>query len=223
MINAVIVEPRLHQYLEPVIDNIIRNLPDESIIYIFHGILNIHFLQLKYGNNQKIKLINLNVTNLTVREYSNMLTTVNFWEQISGTNILIFQTDSCLCRPFNNSDLLLYKDFGYIGAPSKLYPSTWQNGGFSLRNRELMIQAIKDKKPNESTWPEDRYFSVVKSHITKPASYELAKNFSVEQFYSDKPFGIHKAWVYLKPNLWQTLKENYPEIKLFDKINEKKY
>jgi hypothetical protein len=211
MINAVIVEPRLHKYLEPVIDNIIKNLPSETIIYIFHGIINKHFLESKYKNNQNIVLINLNVKNLTVREYSDMLTTVNFWEQITGDYILVFQTDSCLCRPIDET---IVDSYGYIGAPSKLYPSTWQNGGLSLRNRELMIQAIKDKKSDDSTWPEDRYFSVLKKHITNPAPYEQAKNFSVEQFYSDKPFGIHKAWVYLKPNLWRKLKENNPEINL---------
>ena len=208
--NAVIIEPRLHQYLEPVINNMIRNLPDETIIYIFHGILNIHLLQSKYGNNQKIKLINLNVKNITIREYSNMLTSVDFWEQLTGTYILVFQTDSCLCKPLDHS--ILSDLYGYIGAPSKLYPSTWQNGGLSLRNRELMIRAIKDKKQNDITWPEDKYFSVIKKHITNPAPYELAKSFSVEQYYYEKPFGIHKAWNYLNSHIWNQLKSDNPEI-----------
>ena len=213
--NAAIIEPRLHPYLELVIENMIRNLPTETIIYIYHGILNIHFLQSKYGNNPQIKLINLNVKNMTIREYSDILTSLNFWEQLTGTYILIFQTDSCLCKPLDQS--ILGDSYGYIGAPSKPYPSTWQNGGLSLRNRELMICAIKDKKHTDITWPEDKYFSVIKKHITNPASYELSKSFSVEQFYYEKPFGIHKAWAYLEPNVWKQLSISNPEIsRVFD-------
>ena len=35
--------------------------------------------------------------------YSNMFTSSQFWNQIEGENILIFQTDSCLCsKPLKN-------------------------------------------------------------------------------------------------------------------------
>jgi len=216
--SAVIVEPRLHIYMEPVLSNILKNLSNETKIYIFHGKLNKNLLENKYIaeiQNGKIILINMNICNMSRLQYSNMLTTIKFWEQISGENILIFQTDSCLCSHINMFDLSPYKEYGFVGAPSKkTFPVPWQNGGLSLRKKSLMILAIKDKKSNESTWPEDKYFSVIKKHITNPATYELANKFSVEQFYYDKPFGIHSSWKYLNKNEWNELKKNNIEISL---------
>ena len=34
---AVMVEPRLHQFLKPVIDNMLRNLREDIPIQIFHS------------------------------------------------------------------------------------------------------------------------------------------------------------------------------------------
>ena len=208
---AVIVEPRKHPLLMPVINNVLKNLP-YTPIHIFHGKTNKTLLNDMCKNEIEIKriiLTNLNIVNLTVREYSDMLVTKKFWNQISGENILIFQTDSCIC---NLIDLSKYSEYGYVGAPSRLYPSTWQNGGFSLRKRSLMLLAIQDKKSTDNIFPEDKYFSVIKQHITKPASYDLALSFSVEQYYYDKPFGLHKAWLYLSRDKWIQLKKDNPEI-----------
>ena len=50
-----------------------------------------------YGESS-LRIVNMStgqiekIVNLTVREYSNMLVTTKFWDQISGENILIFQT-----------------------------------------------------------------------------------------------------------------------------------
>jgi hypothetical protein len=208
---AVIVEPRRHPSLIPVINNILTNL--STPIHIFHGKLNQELLKVFKSeiDSKRIILTNLNIVNLTVREYSDMLVTTKFWDQISGENILIFQTDSCVCNPI---DLSEYSQYGYVGAPSKLYPSTWQNGGFSLRKRSLMILACQDKKPRDNIFPEDKYFSVIKKHITNPAPYDLALKFSVEQYYYHKPFGLHKAWLYLSKDKWEQLKNDCPEINL---------
>jgi len=216
--TAVIVEPRLHQYLEPVINNMLQNLSNHTKIHIFHGTLNKNLLEIKYKNeisNNKIILTNLKIVNMTRVDYSNLLTNIIFWEQISGENILIFQTDSCLCCHVDNFDLSEYDKYGFIGAPSfNTYPIPWQNGGFSLRKRSLMILSILDKKKNENTWPEDKFYSVIKKHITNPAPYNLANKFSVERFYYNKPFGIHSAWKYLKKDQWELLKKDNPNIDL---------
>ena len=214
--TAVMVEPRLHKYLLPVINNILRNLEETTIIIIFHSKLNKQLLEEEYNNiiqSSRIKLICMKTNNLTRLEYSNMLTTCEFWNQIDGENILIFQTDSCICN--KDFDLSKYNEYGYVGAPSRLPPSTWQNGGFSLRKKSLMIDAILDLKKNESTWPEDKYFSVIKRNITKPAPYELAVMFSVEQYSEQyKPFGLHSCWKYLKKDQFIKLKNKNPEISL---------
>ena len=45
---AVMVEPRLHLYLKPVIDNMLRNLTENIPIQIFHSSLNENFLNENY-------------------------------------------------------------------------------------------------------------------------------------------------------------------------------
>jgi hypothetical protein len=215
--TAVMVEPRLHKYLEPVIDNMIRNLEDSTVILLFHSKINKKLLETKYNNLidlQKIKLICMKQNNLTRVEYSDMLTSCDFWNQIDGEIILIFQTDSIILFNISQFNMLQYNDYGFVGAPSMLPPSTWQNGGLSLRRKSLMLKAICDKKKNETTWPEDKYFSVIKKHITIPAPFELAKKFSVEQFYYNEPLGIHSCWKYLSKDNFTELKKNNPEISL---------
>ena len=103
--------------------------------------------------------------------------------------------------------------YGFVGAPIKMWYIPWQNGGLSLRKKSLMIKAIKDKKENESFWPEDRYFTVVKKEIVNPAPFFVANKFSVEKFYYNKPFGIHKCWEYLKEDEFKSLVSFNEEIK----------
>lgn len=193
---AVIVEPRKHKNLKSVVKNIIENLKDVKV-QIFHGNLNKDFIlsELKeYINN--IILINIKKDNLTIREYSNMLLTKNFYEMIKGERILIFQTDSCICN-YNEEILEECQKYGYVGAPTKRYRDIpWQNGGFSFRKKSLMIKAVETIKKGEIIFPEDRFFSLDKKNITNPANFQVANRFSVESYFNENPFGQHKCWNY---------------------------
>jgi len=230
---AVIVEPRLHIYLKPVIDNILRNINNETSVHIFHSNYNENFIRENYNmlilNNKiilsKILLNNIIMNNLEISEYNMLLTSLDFWNNINGENILIFQTDSCLCRHINTFDFTEYMEYGFIGAPFRAYPKLGLNGGFSIRKKSLMINAINAKAniiTKQSINPksyiictnEDKFFSIMRNKITNPAPYNLAKQFSVEQFYYDNPLGIHKPWLYLSKEHWNELKKKFPEISL---------
>ena len=216
--TGIIVEPRCHELLLPIVKNIIDNVIDINII-IFHGNLNYNFITDNLNNNfsedeiNRIKLINLNLDNLSVREYSDMLLTEKFWNMIDGERILVFQTDSCILN--YNEELLKECDkYGYIGAPTRrIRDVPWQNGGFSLRKKSLMIKAVKKLKNNEKYFPEDRFFSQHCKSIVNPAPWDIANKFSVEIHYYDKPFGIHKCWNYQSNKNIKLLVENNPKIK----------
>jgi|SaaInlV_165m_DNA_3_1040750.scaffolds.fasta_scaffold22694_2 hypothetical protein len=213
--TAVIVEPRNTILLIHVIQNILDKIPN-ILIHLFNGInnaSNIHNYIKKNNLINKIKLTNLNKTNLTIAEYSDLLTSLSFWKQIKGENILIFQIDSWVCH-YNKDFIKECSEYGFIGAPCRECDIPWQNGGLSLRKKSLMIKAIKDKKLNESTWPEDRFFTVIKRKIVNPAPFELAKKFSVEKYYYITPFGVHKPWNYLQENELEQIKKQYPEMSL---------
>jgi len=210
---AVIVEPRKHSKLKIVITNILKNLKDVKV-QIFHGNLNKEFIlsELKeFANN--IILTNIKKDNLTIREYSNMLLTKNFYDLIKGERILLFQTDSCICN-YNEDILEECQKYGYVGAPTKRYKEIpWQNGGFSFRKKSLMIKAVTTIKKGEKIFPEDRFFSLDKQKITNPAIFDLANRFSVESYYNENPFGQHKCWNYQNDSNLKKLINKFPIIK----------
>lgn len=193
---AVIVEPREHEYLVPVVLNIIENVPKYTKIYIFHGSKNLNFIKTHFEEQiklNKIILIDLEVENLTIKEYNLLLTSRDFWEKIDGEHILIFQTDSCMCSNASNKieDFLKYD---YVGAPWGHIPnSNGGNGGFSLRKKSKMLEIIKNHVYNNL--PEDVYFS---NHCKNLPSRDVSKKFSVEGIYYDAPVGVHKPWALMK-------------------------
>ena len=209
---AVIVEPREHEFLVPVINNIIDNVPEYTKIQIFHGTKNLDYIKKHFGNqikSNKIILTNLNVENLTIKDYNLLLTSSNFWNNIDGEHILIFQTDSCMCSKSSNKieDFLKYD---YVGAPWIHLPNmNGGNGGFSLRKKSKMLEIISKNKYNNEN--EDVYFSKFSTYLP---SRELSKKFSIEGIYYDSPIGIHKPWHknHLSKNNLDKLKQNCPEI-----------
>ena len=216
---AVIVEPREHKYLIPVVLNFIENLPNGTPIQIFHGTKNISFI--KKGLNEhiesgKIRMTNLGKENLSIKDYNNLLTSKNFWNQINGENILIFQTDTCLCSK-NKHKIYDFLKYDYVGAPWKKFKNIGGNGGLSFRKKSKMIEMIKfypnyiKKKKNKSFLHtnEDVFFSSMKLNFP---SKEDASNFSVEQVYNKNPFGIHKPWLSLSKENLNSLKNSCTEL-----------
>ena len=208
---AVIVEPRKHDKLIPVILNFIKFLPNYTKIKIFHGTRNLDFINKnlnKYILNKKIELENLNVENLTEKDYNNLFVSKNFWNKINGENILIFQTDSCLC---SKSELKIesFLNYDYVGAPWK-NGVRGGNGGLSLRKKSKMLEIICNNDYDGIN--EDSFFSKYAKIIP---DNKLSAKFSVETKFYDKPIGIHKSWHHLDKNEIQKLEENCPEIKMF--------
>jgi len=214
---AVIVEMREHCDLKPVIENVLFELKDVNIL-LFHGNKNKNYiLNVLSEYLEKISLINLNVDNLTVRQYSNLLLKKSFWNQIKYERILLFQTDSCICN-FNEDILLECQKYDFVGAPSNLINRMyWQNGGFSFRRTRKMIESI-DKIKLNYTVNEDCFFSIKSNKIIKVAPFELANKFSVEINYYDKPFGVHKFWNYHDKDIIKKLVNNNPNLNIFNRF-----
>jgi len=199
--TAVIIEPRKHNALEFVLENFVENLSRDWDFIIFHGNLNEDYIVKILNSNSilkknldRIKLINLNVDNLTINEYSNLLVSKDFYKDIPTEIFLIFQTDSIICK--GNKNLInKFLEYDYAGAP---WPDkVVGNGGMSLRRKSKMIE-IMEGCPY-SNQPEDIYFSKACPEITRSVpDFEDAKEFSIETVFNDKSFGVHKPWPYLK-------------------------
>lgn len=193
--TAIIVEPRKHKALSFVVKNALTNLPDNWNIVIMYGNQNKEFVMDIIDNDlseykERITTKNLNVDNLTISDYNDLLTTKEFYDNIPSEIFLIFQTDSVICGE-NNELIDDFLKYDYVGAPWK---DAVGNGGFSLRRKSKTLEIIsKCKRGNEN---EDVYFANPCVSNFKP-SMEKAKMFSVEAYYSDKSFGVHKPWAYL--------------------------
>lgn len=154
---AVIVEPRSdHKLLECICRNVMYFLPEywNLVIYSFDEekvkkrLPDIEYLFFKTPKNS-----------LNQIEYSNLLMSSDFWNNIPGENILIFQTDSYITRKFTDELIQEIKKYPFIGAPYKvdnlnnpseiniIYPTLSDNysmcGGFSYRNKKAMLNCIE--------------------------------------------------------------------------------
>jgi hypothetical protein len=193
---AVIVEPRKHPILEPVLKNFCNKLGKKWSMTIFYGNNNYNFIKNIIGDNNFIKLIPLGKENLTIKDYNTLLCSEHFWNKLDARKILIFQCD-CILR----YNLDKFTEYDYIGAP-------WingdflitGNGGLSIRDKEKTLKIIKKYPRNlNSKINEDVYFSQYfsKENYNIASSYN-ASLFSCESYFSDS-CGLHKSYHYLKP------------------------
>lgn len=200
---CVIIEPRDHPLLIPVIQNFMYLLQKKSWgLIIYHGNKNGHILKERLKNWKNVNYINMGVDNMTPNEYNKFMINPHLWKslQIIGCkHALLFQTDVLLLK--NNIDDYLHYDF--IGAPWKVNFYNIEggyNGGFSLRNVDTLLQ-ISMTKPTlklENTGNilnEDIFFAYYminnKSNYNLP-NKDTAMSFSMETIYSENPSGLHK-------------------------------
>jgi len=222
--TAVIIEPRPHKALEFCLTNFLESLDERFNFIIFHGNLNITYLENilntkleKYRH--RITIINLHIDNLSSNEYSNLLVDESFYNYIPTEYFLIFQTDTMICT--KNKHYIFYfinKKYDYVGAPWKT--GLVGNGGLSLRKKSKMIEIINKIPYNGCN--EDFYFSAIPYkvgfNISLP-SVEEAKKFSVETVFSYDTFGVHNPWKYLDSTEMNYLCYNIEGLDTLIKLN----
>ncbi|MEP7320961.1 MAG: DUF5672 family protein [Saprospiraceae bacterium] len=190
---AVIVESRDEPMLRWTICNIMYFTQWPVIVY--HSIINDKYLE-GLPLTKKIEIPD----DFGLQEYNQLITSTQFWRSMPE-HVLIFQTDSFMLRSGINS----YLKYDYIGAPWSKHnrdlfsiPLNIGNGGFSLRNRDKMIQ-ILEKIPYNPDVPEDIYFANAFYELSGVLpSFQVQKRFSVEQIYYEKPLAVHAPWIALQ-------------------------
>jgi hypothetical protein len=155
---AVIVEPRSnHKLLEAICRNVMYFLPDDwnLVIYSYdeetikQRLPDIEYLFFKTSK-----------PSLNPIEYSNLLMSSEFWNNIPGDNILIFQTDSYIMRRFTEEFIMELKGYPFVGAAYRIQDKSFEfninvvspilsdrysmSGGFSFRNKKAMLDCIKN-------------------------------------------------------------------------------
>jgi hypothetical protein len=212
--TAVIIEPREHKALSFVLNNFLTNLSEDWGIMIFHGRKNKQFIEnilsneLSHFKHRIIRLVQLEVDNLTISQYNTICKNSNFYKCIDTEIILIFQTDTIILDK-NKDQINNFLEYDYVGAPWR--DGNVGNGGLSLRRKSKMIEICEnvDSKLFEN---EDLYFSYQSKIYLKKPTFHEAKTFSVETVFYEKSFGIHAPWKYLSRRKINFLINNYPDI-----------
>ena len=200
--EAVFIEFRIFPHVEFLLRNAIIKLGAEWSQTVVCGNGNYHYMkEMCEKISPNIRIIKQDCDNMTVQQYSNMLTSYQFWEELCGEKILIHQEDSCIFKT-NINDFLKYD---YIGAPW-YHEEDWLknynmnnpvgNGGFSLRTKSVMLYMIYNAPVNN--FPdgifEDVYFSNLMQmypNIGYLANAYTAYDFSSETIFNNDSFGGH--------------------------------
>jgi len=236
--TAIIIEPRSHLALKFVLGNFLENLNEYWSFIILYGNGNKDYLFKIIKNNylnhlHRIKLINLDVSNLSISDYNKIFFDKNFYNLITTEFFLIFQCDTVICKKYKNY-IYNFLRYDYVGAPwldpnkvfNTKYANNVGNGGLSLRKKTKMLE-ILDKFLNNDLVKnltflgnEDYFFTRKRNNfnINLP-TIENAKLFSIETLYSNKCFGVHKPWGHLLPLEFTKLINDNPEINELYNLN----
>lgn len=205
--TAVIVEPRPHEMLRPVVDNVMHFLGSEWNLHVFTSKAQEEWLA-KELNPHQYTFTLLENDNLTREQYSSLLRMPTFWEAIPTEHIMIFQTDCIAFRPYEPH----WEEYAYVGAnyyhPDHLsIKNGGIQGGFSLRRKSAMLECLANvtdediqayrekhqKRPlTEAELAEDVYFTYACEMLNlKMPPPTIRHYFSIEAQYYKTPFGFH--------------------------------
>ena len=210
--ETVFIEFRNLSHIEYLVRNMIMKLPNWSHTVVC-GNLNYNLIQeIQFTIGDNLKIVHLDIDNLTPSSYSDLLYTEEFWNNFIGDKLLIHQEDSIIFH----HDIEPFLEYDFIGAPWPKEQDTNKNlvgnGGFSLRTKSKMLECIKKIKvenvkigkstkdyminTNSTTLPEDVFFTtaMIDFKIGKVAKWDVAKEFSQETIVSKRPLGGHNFW-----------------------------
>jgi len=221
--HCVILEPRKHPRLIPVIKNFAYLLQKKGwgLIIIF-GTNNEEFVRKGLEGWANVKLIRMMAENLTSNEYSDILCSPTFWElliSVGCQHSLIFQVDTVLLK----DEVDDFLEYDYVGAPwcVKWFGLDLGNGGLSLRKTLKMLEITRQCSRTAMTSFGERYlmnediffsFYLNRFRTGNLPSIEDALRFSVETVYYEDPCGMHQPHI-----------DKFPNREAFVKLLSKRY
>jgi len=152
--TMLIIDTRLSLNLILVIKNALHKLPHFNLMVISTK-NNLEYLESIFGKITHKALLNKSKINLN--EYSEILRNQELWKKIPGERVLVFQSDTIFLRGINNNE---FQDLSMIGPVCVNFEDDKKfiiNGGFSFRNKKLMIELSKNKIINSHI--EDYFFT----------------------------------------------------------------
>lgn len=184
-----IIEPRPGPLLTATILNAIDVLPEEWKVEVYHGRLN----SADVPKHDRVNPHMMDLDNLSILEYCNMLTSERFWRSLKYEHVLLLQTDVALSRNQNIDEFL---EYDWCGSPW-LHHGGLVGNGVALRRRSAMLRVIPHLVGCSN--PEDLAFTDKMRELGgfNFPSTEVAMRFGVETMFYPNPLLVHKPWPYL--------------------------
>jgi hypothetical protein len=184
-----LIESRKAYFLPHVIKSVLANTDDDVNLHIFAPQNILTWLGSLFPNVEFQKTaLELEGRHMSIAQLNKLLLSEQFWKCIQTEKVLLFQLDSIMLRPVPSATW----DFDFIGAPcGTLDPKEFvMNGGFSIRNKPFMLNALKEHEDElkEFTENEDVFFS---KHCTNKPSLEACIAFCTESVPHLQCIGIH--------------------------------
>ena len=122
---AAIVETRAHPHFEWVVKDVMHYLGPGWSLYVFYGTKNEQFVLGALDGADRVRFIQArwpggdSIDSLNQQQYGRYLTTRTFWDTFAEPTrrVLIFQTDSCVLRPYTPDEATAWSALDYVGSP----------------------------------------------------------------------------------------------------------
>jgi hypothetical protein len=220
--KTLLIETRNLDHLEFVIKNTIQKVGEGwgHIIYCTeNNYKKIIEITNQISNDIEIRILN---NDFDRNSYNNLLLSLDFWNSLNCEKLLIYQSDTFICKKLDE----VFLDYDYIGGywgttHSFFIEKTYQekdifigNGGLNLRSVKKTIEILESKKPlinkqkneNLEFVQEDLFFSIeFKKNNSKLPSIQTSIDFSSEIEFNPTSFGLHQPWKFF---------DNYQELKI---------
>ena len=140
-----------------------------------------------------LKIVLIENKSIAASDYNKLLLSNALWKILPFKKVLIFQTDSLICK---HSDYMIddFLKFDYIGSAwTRPIGLTIDGGSGGLRNIELSLLAIKNFDTH--SWPggEDGYYAFYLELMGgKVGKFDDCVKFSTQEVFLEKSFGCHK-------------------------------
>ena len=89
--------------------------------------------------------IEINKNKINLKEYSKILLDQNVWKKIKEDRVLIFQSDTIILRNISDKEFPKLSMLGPVCFDLQNEKKFMMNGGFSFRNKKLMIELCTNK------------------------------------------------------------------------------
>jgi hypothetical protein len=215
-----------------VMGNLLAHLPDDWALQVYHSQENSKWLHESFLgpciHSGKVILTNIGRPNglNTEMGVSVFWASPEAWKLAKAEKVLIAQPDAVVCSspPVKLENFIQYD---YVGAPwsfsNRIFmssilrlliygPIQGGNGGFSLRSRSKMIEALEKFQWRGEN--EDIHFvqCLERMEGVRLAPFHVAKSFAVEAIFYKTPWAVHKINAHLKGEELKFLLKACPDM-----------